>query len=123
MRTQWVLLGLFVAVVTLASARCAPGKESQRIGVVDRRPVERHEGLIDTKRDAGAPPRRGIPLKPSPDQKKPPCDAEMGEEPRFGACYVPVAGRKPPCGRLLEDGDQCFRAVFVAPREPSSIGR
>jgi hypothetical protein len=121
MRAQWLLVGVLTVGATLGAARCAP---PGAIPDIIRDPVPREEGgLIDLKPDGGLPVRRGIPFKPGADQKKPPCDTDMGEEARYGACYVPVAGRKPPCGKLLEDGEQCFRAVFVAPRAPSSIQR
>lgn len=121
MRAQWWLVGFFAAVLTLAAARCAPAKFAREALI--RPPVAQEDGLIDLRQDGGQPLRRGIPLKPGEGQKRPPCDAEMGEEALRGACYIPVAGRKPPCGRLLEDGSQCFRAVFVAPRQPTSLGR
>lgn len=120
MRVQWWLLGVAVLALTLGAARCAPRPDREAL---IRSPVAQEDGLIDLRQDGGQPLRRGVPLKPGEGQKRPPCDAEMGEEALRGACYVPVAGRKPPCGRLLEEGDQCFRAVFVAPRQPTSLGR
>jgi hypothetical protein len=119
MRAQWWMVGLATVGLTVGAARCSPQREATLV----RHPVPAREGLMNLRADGGPPVRRGIPLKPSTDQKKPPCDAELGEEALHAACYVPVAGRKPPCGKLLEEGQRCFRAVFVAPRQPTSVGR
>jgi hypothetical protein len=76
------------------------------------------EALTDGKTPVVVRP----PAKPLDWQKRPPCDADAGEEAINGACYF-AAKRVPPCGRLVEHEGSCYRAIAKAPREPTSIRR
>jgi hypothetical protein len=62
---------------------------------------------------------RPMPSKAFPGQKKPPCEARH-ETAALGACWVVLAA-KPPCGTGAYELDGlCVRAVFPAPRQPTS---
>lgn len=95
---------------------CMPQRGSQLV----LSPVERDEMLADVKERPDAGVRLGVPLKPEPFQKTPPCDAEMGEVAINGACYGEMA-KKPPCGKLREHDGRCYRPIARQERPPTSI--
>jgi serine/threonine protein kinase len=60
-----------------------------------------------------------MPKQPFPGQRKPPCDPDT-EIAVIGACWS-VLKKKAPCGPAAYDYvDQCLRASFDAPRQPTS---
>jgi hypothetical protein len=62
---------------------------------------------------------RPMPSQAFPGQKKPPCDMDY-EIAALGACWVRLE-KKPPCGSGgYEIDGLCVRAVFPAPRQPTS---
>jgi len=65
-----------------------------------------------------APPEKWIPQHPFADQKVPPCDAGLYEEPIGGGCWLWVGAANPPCGRLFRSGDKCYRPIAADPKKP-----
>lgn len=83
-------------------------------------PVLPDEALVGVKEGPPARPR-GIPPRPEPWQKPPPCDLEAGEEAINGACWAKMA-RKPPCGsKMREHAGACWRAVAKLPVVPVAV--
>ena len=63
-----------------------------------------------------------MPNKPFEGQKKPPCDALVGEVELRGGCWLELT-RRPPCPKgAAEYQGKCYVAVGTAPRAPTSIG-
>lgn len=118
-------IALLLVIVTLLGACTSKRVESAGAPLVIQ-PVEASDTMTDVDQTAKAPAqqkRRGIPLKPEPFQKTPPCNEDAGEEAVNGACYAAMK-RKPPCGPiLLEHEGTCYRAVAKAPKPPTSIER
>jgi serine/threonine protein kinase len=77
------------------------------------------QDLPDTSTPAMMAFARPMPPKAFPGQKKPPCEPRY-EVAALGACWF-VAAAKPPCGSGAYELDGlCVRAVFPAPRQPTS---
>jgi hypothetical protein len=105
-----------VALLVFACLLPVVGCLKRQVDPMPSPPLAAEEALTE-----GEAPVRRIPAKPLEWQKRPPCDADMGEVAINGACYV---GPLPaPCRKLLEHDGQCYRAVAKAPREPTSIRR
>lgn len=107
--------GLVLALLVVASwsgLDCAarPPPERSRVRLV---PTEALTG-------AAVLEQRSLPTAPEDWQKKPPCDAELDEHAINGACYARMS-RKPPCGKLLQHGDACYRAVAKVQGPPVSV--
>ena len=63
-----------------------------------------------------------MPNKPFEEQKKPPCDALVGEVELRGGCWLELA-KRPQCPKgAAEDQGKCYVAVGAVPRAPTSIG-
>ncbi|WP_375770697.1 hypothetical protein NR798_07295 [Archangium gephyra] len=63
-----------------------------------------------------------MPDKPFAEQKKPPCDALVGEVELRGGCWLELA-KRPPCPKGAADYQgKCYVAVGATPRAPTSIG-
>jgi hypothetical protein len=77
------------------------------------------EDLPHTTSPAMTALARPMPQKAFPGQKKPPCEPGY-EIAALGACWA-VFEKKPPCGSGGYELDGlCVRAVFPAPRQPTS---
>lgn len=75
-------------------------------------------GRVSATSELGEKAARPVPKQPLRGQKLPPCDAGLREVAINGGCWVgPFA---PPCGRLHEYENQCYRAVAADPKEPVS---
>jgi len=116
------ILILLVVPLLGSCLKAAPQKAHDQPLVTT--PLNPEDAVIDLAPDAGVGTRRGIPPKPEPWQKKPPCPKEMGERAINGACYFRIhpEDMKPPCkSPALEHGEFCWRAVAQVNRDPTSI--
>lgn len=115
----WKRTGAVYGTAFLLALTCTP--QANRLPRPRSVAPQEEEGLTDIgpMRLSGGP----VPATPKDDQKRPPCEPALGEREIRSACYVGLLDVKPPCGVMYEHGGACFRPVFRAPRQPSSIQR
>jgi len=61
-------------------------------------------------------PERWVPNGMAANQKPAPCDASLGETAINGGCWVYIADVPPPCGRLYQYENRCYRPVAADPK-------
>jgi len=61
---------------------------------------------------------RWVPNEPLPHQKKPPCDASVGQATINGGCWFSSGDLKPPCKRLWRYEDKCYIPIAEDPKQP-----